>query len=676
MTVPETALALSRTWGAWLPFVGLAVETAGLPLPLPGEVWLLLAGVLTAAGFLSVPVALGMGALAAMAGDQVGFLVGRRLGRCVVERQCLRIPYGARTVAIASAGIRRYGARVVVLARFLPWIRTVIVILGGASGMPYRRFLLADLVGAALWSTTYLLLGFSLDPAWLGAGRLPVGKGAGIALLVAGVGLSAMAVYRSRGWWAALLRALPQRWSRTWSGRTARALLLVPAVLGIPATAAAAEVRTVSFADATRLALERNPQVAAARKGIFVAEGDVGIAKSERWPRVDASASYTRYGDPVQVVPLSRPGVFGRFDRNIYDAGLTFSVPLYAGGRIVRGIQIAEADRTIAERGVGQVEVDLVFNVAATFSKILQLRKLEEADRAAVTQLEEHRRVSALLITAGKAPRVDLLKADVRLAEVRQSLVKTQANLESAQSLLARLLGFNPTSIRVDAAGELEYRPVRQNVEAAVETAYRQRPDYLAQKTAVDQAALRTARARGKRLPTLSANGQYGGRSGDNFGVEEQWNLGVFLSFPIFDGWAISSEISREQAKMSAAEDRLRDLELTIASEVKDAFLDLGQAEERLTLARASLDQAREALRVEQIRYEAGMGTSADVLDAHAALLGAESLLAQALYDHAVARAGLDRAAGNLLAAPAAAGPTNMDAADRNAIGTVAGRGR
>jgi outer membrane protein TolC len=109
---------------------------------------------------------------------------------------------------------------------------------------------------------------------------------------------------------------------------------------------------------------------------------------------------------------------------------------------------------------------------------------------------------------------------------------------------------------------------------------------------------------------------------------------------------------------------------------VKDAFLDLGQAEERLTLARASLDQAREALRVEQIRYEAGMGTSADVLDAHAALLGAESLLAQALYDHAVARAGLDRAAGNLLAAPAAAGPNNVNAADRNGIGTVAGRGR
>ncbi len=448
-------------------------------------------------------------------------------------------------------------------------------------------------------------------------------------------------------------------------------------ITGGTGAASAGAPTPIGFAEAVSLALKHNPQLAATRQGVAAAEGDLGIARAERWPRLDAAMSYTRHGDPVQVAPLSQPGEFGRFDRNTYDAALTASLPLYAGGRIVTGIEIAEAERVIAQRSVGQAEVDLVFNVASTFSKILQLRALEAADGAAVRQLEEHRRVADLMVRAGKTPRVDLLKTDVRLAEVRQRLVTTQATLESAQALLTRLLGFDPVRVRYDAAGALEYWPVREGMDAAVARALRQRPDYLAQQTAAAQADLRVGRARGKRLPTLSLNGQYGGRTGDDFTVEEQWDLGLLLSFPLFDGGAITAEVARERARRAAAEERLRDLELRVTGEVQDAFLDLRQAEERLALAQASLEQAREALRVEQLRYGSGAGTSADVLDAQSALLDAEALQAQALFDHAVARAGLQRAAGDLpVAVPVnGKGVEERGAAARRVARVAAGRG-
>ncbi len=125
---------------------------------LPGDTVLFAAGLLSArpGSPLSLPVLAAGAALAAVAGDAVGYWSGRRLGRPWVLRRAGRL---ARHLPRAEAFYARWGWSAVVAARFIPWVRTFTPIVAGTAQMPYRRFLTANLVGAVLWGSGLIGLG-------------------------------------------------------------------------------------------------------------------------------------------------------------------------------------------------------------------------------------------------------------------------------------------------------------------------------------------------------------------------------------------------------------------------------------------------------------------------------------------------------------------------------------
>lgn len=132
---------------------------------LPGDSLLFTAGVLCATGsgtaHLSLPVTLLCAAVGAVAGAQVGYVIGARGGRALLTRgRSRRLQQGA---ARAERFLRRYGiGRALVLARFVPLIRTVINPLAGMTGIPVRTFALWQTVGGLLWTAGILLAGFGL----------------------------------------------------------------------------------------------------------------------------------------------------------------------------------------------------------------------------------------------------------------------------------------------------------------------------------------------------------------------------------------------------------------------------------------------------------------------------------------------------------------------------------
>jgi membrane-associated protein len=129
---------------------------------LPGDTVLFTAGLLSAepGTALSLPVLVGGVTVAAVAGDAVGYWTGRRLGRPWLLRRAQR--HGGRTerqLLRAERFYERYGPAAVVIARFIPWVRTFTPILAGVGRMPYRRFLAANVFGALLWGAGLVLLG-------------------------------------------------------------------------------------------------------------------------------------------------------------------------------------------------------------------------------------------------------------------------------------------------------------------------------------------------------------------------------------------------------------------------------------------------------------------------------------------------------------------------------------
>jgi membrane-associated protein len=160
--------ALLTGAGPWVLIVLAAmvfIET-GLLFPfLPGDSLLFTAGLLSLRLGLPIPLLVGVAAVAAILGDQTGYLVGRRLGVRLFRpgARVFKPKYRDRSDQFFD----RYGARALVLARFVPVVRTFLPPVVGASSLPYRRFVLWNAIGGLAWTLVLILAGF-----WLG--RIPL----------------------------------------------------------------------------------------------------------------------------------------------------------------------------------------------------------------------------------------------------------------------------------------------------------------------------------------------------------------------------------------------------------------------------------------------------------------------------------------------------------------------
>jgi membrane protein DedA with SNARE-associated domain len=178
-------------------YAGLAAlvgaESAGLPVP--GETSLLASAILASQGHLVLPVVITVAAGAAIAGDNAGYLIGRRGGRWLLARPGRWQRARRRLLARGDAFFERHGGNAVFLARWVPGLRVSAAWLAGAGRMRWPRFLLWNALGGATWATTIALAGY-----FLGRAATAIVGAAGLALLalVAVLAAGAVLVRRSR----------------------------------------------------------------------------------------------------------------------------------------------------------------------------------------------------------------------------------------------------------------------------------------------------------------------------------------------------------------------------------------------------------------------------------------------------------------------------------------------
>lgn len=164
--------------------LGVFLESAGVPVP--GEAVLLAAAFGAARGALDLPGVIATAALASALGDNLGFAVGRRLGREWLERHGRRFLLTPERLAQVDGFFTRHGPLAVALARFVAGVRVVAAFTAGTSRMAWRTFVPYNALGAAAWATLVGLVGFAI-----GRGYTQVGRWFGHAGLVLGVGVPA-----------------------------------------------------------------------------------------------------------------------------------------------------------------------------------------------------------------------------------------------------------------------------------------------------------------------------------------------------------------------------------------------------------------------------------------------------------------------------------------------------
>jgi len=407
------------------------------------------------------------------------------------------------------------------------------------------------------------------------------------------------------------------------------------------------------------VALKHNPRFTASGKDIEIEDSAIRSARATRRPTVDLVGSAAKYRYPNMVTPFTGPPTvtfsggtpqiagFPEFDDTIYDVGVSFRMPLYRGGRLYRMVAIAEIRKAIAEDRHRLTRQELVYNLAVLYYKINQIEKLAAVQEASVRQLLAHRKDVEFFLKEGTAPRVELLKIETEVSHAEDNLLLVKNNLANTYEILWNLMGVQEPSARRPVEAAQASADELPSTEVSVKKAYSQRPDY--------QAVLKTSKiaeekiriARGRRYPEISVGGDYIGRSGDRFDFNENWNVGLRMSIPLFEGGSISADVAKAAGEADKAVQEERALRLDIERDVRQAYRSIEDAAERMKTARKAIDTAREAAMIENLKYETGAGKTADVIDAQTALLRAERDYYQAMFDREIAIVALQRATGD-----------------------------
>lgn len=150
-----------------LGYVTLAIlvgaESAGVPLP--GEAALITGAILAHQGHLQIPLVIGVAALAAIAGDNLGYVLGRRGVRPLLQRGGPFAAARIRTLARGERFFARHGARAVFFGRWVVGARIVVAWMAGANRLPWKRFLMWNALGAISWATSVGVAGYALGAA-------------------------------------------------------------------------------------------------------------------------------------------------------------------------------------------------------------------------------------------------------------------------------------------------------------------------------------------------------------------------------------------------------------------------------------------------------------------------------------------------------------------------------
>ena len=433
-------------------------------------------------------------------------------------------------------------------------------------------------------------------------------------------------------------------------------MVLAGSLLGAGAAAAQEEV-TLTLDEAVAQALEGNAALAAAEHRAAAAERGAEARDGFLFPALQATAGAVRTDDPGGVFGTKlRQGIFGPADFDIpalnspaavsdWTAGLGARWEVASYHRWVErtGAQAqSRAARAMAERTrEGTLLMTRILYVDAVRAAAA-LEAVQAAETSAASTLERVRR----RVEEGMGTEADLLQAQAALSGIQARVGQAEANVADAREALGNHLGWDPARMPVPAQGADD---VAASLDAGDtgETDLFQRADLVAGRAAVQAAEAEADAVTARRLPSVEAFGQLSTHApgiGDD--REANWTLGVQVSVPVFTGFSLTrgAEAARMQAEARAMEQAQREREAE--TEVRSARRNVEAARRAQASARAAAGAAQEAVRLLRRRYEEGMATLADLLQAEAQAAALDQGVVDADANLGMALAALDFARG------------------------------
>jgi outer membrane protein TolC len=438
-------------------------------------------------------------------------------------------------------------------------------------------------------------------------------------------------------------------------------LAILSASLLASAQSSATASQNLTLEEAVRVALQKNPTVQAAVAYAHAVHEGIAEARSARFPRLDFSEGFTRGNNPVYVfggLLTERQFNSGDFALNflnapppldIFRTQFSAAMPLYDAGQIGRRIKDAKLNALGAGEMGQRTRQEVIFNVVKAYTdELLARENIRVADSAAKTAQSDLQRAQARQDEGQDVPS-DLLSEQVQLAKAQEDLLQAQNAADLAHAALNVAMGLPE-----DAATIIQPGLTERKVEAGIladrqQQALKSRPDLREADLGVERAANGQRMARAEFLPKLNAfssweedNETFLTRGGNN------WVAGVSLNINIFDGGSNRARLAAAHYRQSQARAQAAQMAAAVKLQVREAYLNLSTAQQRVEVSRRAQSEAEESLRIVQNRYEAGLATITDLLQVETAHTNAQTSYLNALSDYRLSYAALELATGEL----------------------------
>jgi outer membrane protein TolC len=401
--------------------------------------------------------------------------------------------------------------------------------------------------------------------------------------------------------------------------------------------------------DAIARALETSHRLAEARARQEGAEAAVQVRHVADQPTLSVSGGYTRtnHVEPFLVPqPIGLPRVIYPDIPDNYFTRALFLWPIYTAGRFDALERAASAEARAASLDVETARADLRLEVVRVYWALATAGEAVRVLEESVAQADAHLRDVRARFAAGFIPPNDVSTVEAQRSREEVQLIEARNIRLSLVEDLKRLTGLDGDIVVAERLDATSAAPGDPGAPAALRSEQRAIAERL---SATDD---RIQAIEAGRKPTLAFTGaaDYANPNPRIFPRADawrtSWELGVVASWNLWDGGRIDADVAEAVAGQKAIRERQAELDLQIATEIRQRRLDLDSARALLVAATDGARSAAEARRVVTERFNVGVATTTEVLDAQVALLQAELDRTRALASIRLAEARLDRALG------------------------------
>lgn len=399
---------------------------------------------------------------------------------------------------------------------------------------------------------------------------------------------------------------------------------------------------SLSLDKCIRIALEHHPNIMAAKSTADAGWTRIRQAQSIYYPQIEWSSDIGR----SLVGPRTSLGFKTRsVTYNSYSTAVSLSQNIFDFGKTAAQVKIQRLDYDASVSDLETSSEIVTFNVKQAYFGVLQARRNRDVAAESVKQFEHHLEQAKGFFEVGTQPKYDVTKAQVDLSNSKLTLIKAENAVNLALATLDNAMGLTEAP-EYDIQDNLSYEKYAISLEEALSRAYQNRPELRSAVAKRQAAEASVTLAKRGFFPVLSGAASYD-FAGNSFPLSRGWNIGLTLSFPVFNGFLTTYQVDKSRFNLSVLHANEESARQSVYLDVQTAYVSLKEAEELIPVAELTVQQSQENFEIVNGMYLEGLGDPIQVTDANVTLTNAKVSYVEALYAYKIARASLEKAMGS-----------------------------